>query len=61
MILCTEIETKSKPGTRREGPPFPFNLSTKYQKFILQILILEKKREEELERGGGAAREKECC
>ena len=48
-------EFKNPEGTRREGPPFPHNLSTKSQEFI--PLILEKnrgrtKREEETAPGG---------
>ena len=43
-------EFKTPEGTRREGPPFPINLSTKSQEFILQNLPLEKRREEQ--RGG---------
>ena len=31
-------EVKTPEGTRREGPPFPFNLSTRTQKSILLIL-----------------------
>ena len=43
-------EFKNPEGTRREGPPFPHNLSTKSQEFI--PLILEKNR-------GRTKREKE--
>ena len=41
---------KTPEGTRREGPPFPFNLRTKSQESILQILLLGRKNREE-ERG----------
>ena len=39
-------EFKSPEGTRREGPPFPHNLSTRVSKIHLHNPILERRREE---------------
>ena len=36
-------EFKTSEGTRREGPPFPINLSTKTQNPMVQLLLLEKR------------------
>ena len=55
-------EFKSPEGTRREGPPFPHNLSTRVSKIHLHNPILERRREEEQRErkgGDGARREEE--
>ena len=40
-------EFKTPEGTRREGPPFPINLSTKTQNPMVQLLLLEKRGREQ--------------
>ena len=52
-------EFKNPEGTRREGPPFPYNLSTKSQEFI--PLILEKNRGRTEREGGDGARREEMA
>ena len=42
-------EFKTPEGTRREGPPFPINLSTKTQNSMVQLLLLEKRGREQRE------------
>ena len=42
-------EYKTPEGTRREGPPFPINLSTKTQNPMVQLLLLEKRGREQRE------------
>jgi len=42
-------EFKTPEGTRREGPPFPINLSTKTQNPMVQLLLLEKRGREQRE------------
>ena len=42
-------EFKTPEGTRREGPPFPINLSTKTQNPMVQLLLLEKRWREQRE------------
>ena len=44
-------ELKTPEGTRREEPPFPINLRTKVSKIYLHNPTLERRREEEQERG----------
>ena len=46
-----QSEFKTSEGTRREGPPFPINLSTKTQNPMVQLLLLEKRGREQRERG----------
>ena len=52
-------EFKSPEGTRREGPPFPHNLSTKSQEFIPLILEKNRGRTKREREGGDGARRKE--
>ena len=42
-----EVNSKTPEITRREGPPFPINLSTKTQNPMVQLLLLEKRGREQ--------------